>query len=87
VPIREFVDDAGKRWTVWATIPGQRAGVPSDLQWGWLTFQSGEIRKRLAPIPRRWEESAPERLQLYCSAAQALPETRVPYTPSLESRD
>jgi hypothetical protein len=87
VPIREFIDPSGKRWTVWATIPGQRAGVPSELQWGWLTFQSGGVRKRLTPIPRGWEESTPERLQLYCSAAQGLPETRTFDSRTVDSRD
>ena len=30
---------------------------------------------RLAPIPRNWEEAAPDRLELYCRAAQAVTRT------------
>jgi hypothetical protein len=77
MPIREFIDPSGKRWTVWATIPGQLGGVPKELQWGWLTFQSGAVRRRMAPIPRGWEEATAERLQLYCSSAQAIGESRL----------
>jgi hypothetical protein len=28
--------------------------VPSALQQGWLAFQTGDERRRLAPIPRNW---------------------------------
>ena len=31
-----------------------RIRVPSALQEGWLAFQSGKDRRRLAPIPARW---------------------------------
>ncbi len=28
--------------------------VPSALQQGWLAFQTGDERRRLAPIPQNW---------------------------------
>lgn len=28
--------------------------VPAELQQGWLAFQSGEERRRVAPIPENW---------------------------------
>jgi hypothetical protein len=31
-----------------------RIRVPSALQEGWLAFQSGNDRRRLAPIPHSW---------------------------------
>ena len=31
-----------------------RIRVPSALQKGWLAFQSGKDRRRLAPIPANW---------------------------------
>jgi hypothetical protein len=31
-----------------------RIRVPSALQDGWLAFQSGQERRRLAPIPENW---------------------------------
>lgn len=33
-----------------------RVVVPDTLQRGWLAFQSGKERRRLAPIPPDWEE-------------------------------
>ena len=31
-----------------------RVVVPTQLQQGWLAFQCGEERRRLAPIPNEW---------------------------------
>jgi hypothetical protein len=39
-----------------------RVVVPEQLQKGWLAFQSGKERRRLAPIPREWEEMTGEEL-------------------------
>jgi hypothetical protein len=33
---------------------GVRVVVPSALQQGWLAFQTGKERRRLAPIPENW---------------------------------
>jgi hypothetical protein len=33
-----------------------RVVVPDRLQKGWLAFQSGRERRRLAPIPKEWDE-------------------------------
>ena len=33
-----------------------RVVVPDRLQKGWLAFQSGRERRRLAPIPADWNE-------------------------------
>src|SRR3954467_10658876 len=42
-----------------------RVVVPDRLQNGWLAFQSGRDRRRLAPIPPDWEEmTAYELLEL-----------------------
>ena len=68
--LREFNDADGRRWTVWSTVPAWRDGVPEELQAGWLTFECEGRRKRLAPIPRNWEDASVERLQLYCAAAE-----------------
>ncbi len=70
--LREFTDASGNRWTVWSTRPDWRSGVPSELHEGWLTFESGKKRRRLAPIPRGWEDASLAKLQLYCSAAQEI---------------
>jgi hypothetical protein len=74
--LREFTDASGKAWTVWSTRPDWRSGVPAELHEGWLTFESGKTRKRLAPIPRGWEDASAARLQLYCSTAEEIPAAR-----------
>ena len=74
MPQREFTDSKGTRWMVWSTTPTQGA-VPGDMQKGWLTFESELERRRLVPIPRDWERAAPDRMELYCRAAQAVTRT------------
>lgn len=70
MPVREFTDSDGKRWTVWNTVPDLLKGVSADLQSGWLTFESGSDRRRFAPIPPDWEESSVAALQSYCQRAR-----------------
>jgi hypothetical protein len=42
------------------------------LRSGWLTFESEQQRKRLAPVPTGWDDAAPDRLELMCRAAEAV---------------
>lgn len=70
VPLREFNDSKGTRWTVWATTPDSRGGVASAFLGGWLTFESGGVLRRLMPIPDDWEEAPQSRLEEYCGIAQ-----------------
>lgn len=74
--LREFIDSVGTLWTVWSTVPSSRSSVPESLREGWLTFESGNERRRLAPIPRSWEEATEERLHLFCAAAELLDPSR-----------
>lgn len=74
--LREFLDAYGMLWTVWSTVPGSRTVVPDSLKNGWLTFESGDIRRRLVPIPRDWENASVEKLHLYCGAAEQLDGSR-----------
>ncbi|HEV3050515.1 MAG TPA: hypothetical protein VGX50_09415 [Longimicrobium sp.] len=53
--IQEFSDEAGVRWRVWATTPS-RGNVRPQFAAGWLAFESGSERRRLAPIPAGWSE-------------------------------
>jgi len=39
-----------------------RVVVPDSLQRGWLAFQSGSERRRLAPIPGNWEAMTAQQL-------------------------
>lgn len=71
MPYREFQDSAGLPWTVWDTCPSRPEVMDAEWRGGWLTFQSGTIRRRLAPIPKGWTEAPPSRLELMCKAAEA----------------
>ena len=72
---REFTDSSGTTWMVWGTTPSAGSVLGGEMRDGWLTFESDGERRRLAPIPRNWEEAAPDRLELYCRAAQAVTRT------------
>ena len=72
---RDFTDSKGTRWLVWSTMPTQGAVLGGDMQKGWLTFESDGERRRLVPIPRDWEQAAPDRMELYCRAAQPVART------------
>lgn len=54
---RTFKDSSGREWEVWDVVPSQWVGP--TLDGGWLAFQSGEDRRRLAPLPLYWA-TAPE---------------------------
>jgi hypothetical protein len=43
-------------------VKESRVVVPDALQKGWLAFQSGSERRRLAPIPPNWMEMTSEEL-------------------------
>ena len=70
MPVREFVDTQGRRWTVWNTVPDWLNGVSAAFNTGWLTFECGSERRRLAPIPADWENAALGTLQGYCKRAE-----------------
>jgi hypothetical protein len=56
-----------------------RVVVPDRLQKGWLAFQSGWERRRLAPIPGDWDEmTAFELVELLHQADRRVRGRRVP---------
>ena len=61
MPLREFSDPSGERWRVWDTVP-ERAGGMGDFRDGWLTFDNGTERRRLAPVPDGWSDYADNEL-------------------------
>jgi hypothetical protein len=87
--IRDFTDSAGIDWRVWSTTPRAGAVYEESHKAGWLTFESATTRKRLAPIPRGWEEASPERLDLMCRAAEIVRRTSgaAPLTPDPDAPD
>jgi hypothetical protein len=74
VSIRQFTDRRGTTWRVWATYPVHAATIAKRFREGWLTFQNGAVRRRLAPVPESWQDVSDDRLELYCSAADAVRE-------------
>lgn len=70
--LREFEAADGTRWRVWETVPARTEGLGADFRRGWLTFDSGVERRRLAPFPPAWAELPSDRLALLLRAAQAV---------------
>jgi hypothetical protein len=73
--IRDFTDSAGIAWRVWSTTARAEGVYVEAYKEGWLTFESANTRKRLAPIPRGWEEATGERLELMCRVAEVVRRT------------
>lgn len=73
--MREFRDDAGRRWIAYPVNSSARvelAGryLPGPYQGGWLVFECGERKLRLAPIPPGWHDMPDARLRSFLAAAQ-----------------
>jgi hypothetical protein len=77
--MRDFDDQNGTRWTVWDTVPANTTGLRDEYRRGWLTFDNGTDRCRLAPIPADWADLPAERLTLLLRVAHtaALGDTNV----------
>jgi hypothetical protein len=56
--LREFTDRHGREWRVWDTHPqaGQVGSFPLRHPSGWLTFDCGQEKRRLGPIPEGWDQ-------------------------------
>jgi hypothetical protein len=72
MPLREFVDEGGKAWLAWSTVPRSGANVRARYAEGWLSFQGGggEDRRRLAPLPEGWEHASDDELRAYLRSAR-----------------
>ena len=82
---RTFADEEGRLCEVWDVTPAEiflpnpapdvRAEVaerPPVGEWerGWLAFHCEGLRRRLAPIPQRWERGSDEDLRRLFDEAQ-----------------
>jgi hypothetical protein len=67
--LRTFTDMMGIEWQVWDVRPVHRGITDTDLENGWLAFQSHTEKRRLRPIPPDWETCPPERLYLLSRVA------------------
>jgi hypothetical protein len=56
--MRELRDADGVEWTVFEVKRASAARdlVPGLMKTGWLCFENGTHKKRIAPIPAGWEE-------------------------------
>jgi hypothetical protein len=74
---RIFDDIRGKRWHVYAVHPSaataERVALPEGYRDGWLTFESAEEMRRVAPIPEGWEELPIDDLRQLCHKAPSTP--------------
>jgi hypothetical protein len=85
--LRAFTDSSGTEWRVWDVLPsattqsfsagnGLSSLMGTTFASGWLCFESPREKRRLAPIPDDWGGSPERDLELLCSRAVAVAETR-----------
>jgi hypothetical protein len=87
--LRGFTDSAGMEWRVWDVFPtrgdlsektgdGHSRSSLKDTAFaqGWLCFESGEHKRRLAPIPPDWHFRDKTLLEQLCSTATPVPVRR-----------
>jgi hypothetical protein len=53
-----------------------RISLPPRLAKGWLAFESGDERRRLAPIPNQWDALSDDGLRELWRTAESLPPRR-----------
>jgi hypothetical protein len=64
---RTFRDRNGLEWQVWDVIPNSFVGA--TLDGGWLTFLSGDDKRRLAPVPLYWVNAPDAELAVLLDSA------------------
>lgn len=76
--VRTFESPDGATWSVWEVIPGRvsefrssyGSHLPRDMADGWLCFDCGTEKRRLAPLPVNWHERPEQDLWFWCRAAE-----------------
>ena len=81
---REFVAGDGREWRAWDTYPAANLprGVASPMIHGWVTFEHGTERRRLAPPPREWADASDDQLRAWLDAARRIERVDPEATPS-----
>jgi hypothetical protein len=71
---RGFTDVRGITWDVFAVYPAgpalPQAQLREAFQQGWLCFESAVEKRRLGPIPRKWESLTDRELEQLSRAAE-----------------
>jgi hypothetical protein len=78
---RAFTDAGGVTWDVYAVYPEARlsARLRGTFKEGWLCFDSGPEKRRLSPVPEKWQQlPAGELERLADRAERARPRSAVP---------
>jgi hypothetical protein len=74
---RAFVDSGGVTWDAFAVHPSPdttgKSRLPESFQDGWLSFDSGNERRRLSPIPDEWQAMNEDALRAACERAELAP--------------
>jgi hypothetical protein len=76
--LRDFTDSRGTVWKVWDVTPDQldrrtaAEDYMADWQDGWLCFECGEERRRLARYPTQWMDLPDTELEQLLGSAQAV---------------
>lgn len=82
---RVFDDLTGKRWHAFAVRPSstsqERASLPDAFRGGWISFESDQEMRRLAPIPEKWQDAPIEDLRAMCDRAEVAPKRVSPFPP------
>jgi len=77
--VRDFVDESGLKWRVWpvlrSSIHPKTAAEDylGDYGDGWLCFESGHERRRLARYPDDWDKMTDQDLCKLLSKAALVP--------------
>ena len=86
--VRDIVDDKGNNWKVWAVMASSihpktaAEDYLGDYSEGWLCFEAGNQRRRLARFPRDWDKlSDKQLLGLLSSAMIVAPRKTTPAKP------
>jgi hypothetical protein len=79
--VRHFCFDNGEECSVFNVPPGLSDLVDPDFADGWLCFDRGDERRRLAPIPVDWENLPDGELSQMWARAKRAPRIKLGLTP------
>jgi hypothetical protein len=80
--MREFTDEQGRRWIAYTVgtaahgVNASRRYLPDEYRNGWLAFESGERKLRLAPVPAGWADMTDDQLRGLLGQARPTEPTR-----------
>jgi hypothetical protein len=80
--MRQFTDEAGTRWDLFEVSSetlsaGRPDFLPAAFKQGWLVFDSGLERRRLAPIPAEWSTFSATALRALLASSEPVGARRV----------